>query len=394
MLHIGFVPASFYQSYTVPLLKNNASRSRAVTCDDFRGIAISSVLSKTFEKCLLEVFSDYLVTEDNQFGFKKGFGCGHAIYSATKLIEHFIKGNSTVNLCALDISKAYDTVNHCGLLLKLIDRNVPLCFLKLIETWYPSCVTCIKWKNLFADFFEIKIGVRQGSCLAPAFFAMYINDIIKACNASKLGHIIVYADDILLITRSVYLLQRIFDSVHEALRYLDLRLNFKKSVCMRIGPRHDSVCANICTTDGAVLNWVKQIRYLGVFFASGRTVGCNFDCAKRSFNRAANSILGKLGVRGHEDVLVQLINAKCMPILLYGTEACVVSKHLLSSLDFTVIRLYMKIFKTGNRANIDDILHYFGVRLPSVCISERQRRFALRVDCSDNGFCHMVNSLV
>ena len=83
-----------------------------------------------------------------------------------------------------------------------------------------------------------------------------------------------------------------------------------------------------------------------------------------------------------------------MPILLYGTEACVVSKHLLSSLDFTVIRLYMKIFKTGNRANIDDILHYFGVRLPSVCISERQCRFALRVDCSDNGFCHMVNSLV
>lgn len=393
MLHIGFVPASFHQSYTVPLLKNNDNRSRAVTCDDFRGIAISSVLSKTFEKCLLAVFSDYLVTEDNQFGFKKGLGCAHAIHSATKLMEHLIKGNSTVNLCALDISKAYDTVNHCGLLLKLIDRNVPLCFLELIETWYPSCVTCIKWKNLFADFFEIKIGVRQGSCLAPAFFAMYINDIIKACNASKLGHIIVYADDILLITRSVYLLQRIFDSVHEALRYLDLRLNLKKSVCMRIGPRHDSVCANICTTDGAVLNWVKQIRYLGVFFTSGRTVGCNFDFAKRSFNRAANSILGKLGVRGHEDVLVQLINAKCMPILLYGTEACVVSKRLVSSLDFTVVRLYMKIFKTGNRATIDDILYYFGVRLPSVCISERQRRLALRVNCTDNSFCHMVSSL-
>ena len=62
--------------------------------------------------------------------FKKDLGCAHNIYSATKLIEHFIKGNSTVNLCALDISKAYDTVNHCGLLLKLIDRNVPLCFFK------------------------------------------------------------------------------------------------------------------------------------------------------------------------------------------------------------------------------------------------------------------------
>ena len=102
---------------------------------------------------------------------------------------------------------------------------------------------------------------------------MYINDIIKSCNASKLGHIIVYADDILLIIRSVHLLQRLFDSVHAASCHLDLRLNFKKSVFMRIGPRHDSLCANICTTDGFVLNWVKQIRYLGVFFTSERTIG-------------------------------------------------------------------------------------------------------------------------
>ncbi len=82
MLYVGFVPENFCQSYTVPLLKNLDCRSRSVSCDDFRGIAISSILAKTFEKCLLAVFDEYFITEENQFGFKKGLSCRHAVYSA------------------------------------------------------------------------------------------------------------------------------------------------------------------------------------------------------------------------------------------------------------------------------------------------------------------------
>jgi hypothetical protein len=48
--------------------------------------------------------------------------------------------------------------------------------------------------------------------------------------------------------------------------------------------------------------------YLDVFFTSGRNVSCNFDFARRCINRGANSILGMLGIRGHEDALVQFIN--------------------------------------------------------------------------------------
>jgi hypothetical protein len=82
-----------------------------------------------------------------------------------------------------------------------------------------------------------------------------------------------------------------------------------------IGLRYDNLCANICTTDGFMLNYrLKQVRYIDVLFTSGRTVSCNFDFAKRSFNRATNSIFGKLGVLGHEYVLVPLINTKFMPI--------------------------------------------------------------------------------
>jgi len=62
-----------------------------MSCDDFRGIAISPVISKVFEYCLIDRFQDFLKTGDNQFGFKNALGCSHAIFSVRKIIERFIK---------------------------------------------------------------------------------------------------------------------------------------------------------------------------------------------------------------------------------------------------------------------------------------------------------------
>jgi len=73
MIENGYVPDGFGLSYTVPLPKiNNASLSKSLTVDDFRGISISPVLSKVFEKCILDRYQRFFETSDNQFGFKKG----------------------------------------------------------------------------------------------------------------------------------------------------------------------------------------------------------------------------------------------------------------------------------------------------------------------------------
>ena len=62
--------------------------------------------------------------------------------------------------------------------------------------------------------------------------------------------------------------------------------------------------------------------------------------AKRSFYRAENAILGKIGGRATEE----LIRSKCLPALLYGLEACPLRKADSNSLDFVVNRLFMKLF--------------------------------------------------
>jgi hypothetical protein len=104
MIKHGFVPDEFGRSYTVPLPKGN-SVNKAMSVDDFRGISISPVISKIFESCILNRYSSFLVTSDSQFGFKKGLGCSHAIYSVKCVVNHFTRCGSTVNLCALDLKR-------------------------------------------------------------------------------------------------------------------------------------------------------------------------------------------------------------------------------------------------------------------------------------------------
>lgn len=69
MMLSGHVPPSFGYSYTVPIPKITDTRTKSMSCSDFRGISISCIMSKVFEHCILSQFSEYFKTKDNQFGF-------------------------------------------------------------------------------------------------------------------------------------------------------------------------------------------------------------------------------------------------------------------------------------------------------------------------------------
>ena len=86
------VPLGFGHSYIVPLSKVKDCTTKSLNCKDFRGIAISPVVSKIFENCLLAKLGDFFSTQNNQFGFKEGLGCNHAIYTVRRVVENFING--------------------------------------------------------------------------------------------------------------------------------------------------------------------------------------------------------------------------------------------------------------------------------------------------------------
>jgi len=151
-------------------------------------------------------------------------------------------------------------------------------------------------------------------------------------------------------------------------------------------------CAYLRRDGQAKLTWMAVIPskinfphwYLGVFIMRSRIFKCSLIHAKKSFYRSANAIFGKTGRIASEHVTLHLICSKCIPILLYGLEACPLTKSDLSSLDFVLNRIMMKLFKTANIAVVDCCRVNFGLKLPSVLWSKRVREFNSKFASVDN----------
>jgi len=90
-----------------------------------------------------------------------------------------LAGGSTVNVCLLDLSKAFDKMDHSALYLKLMDRSIPVHILNVLQNWFSLCMPSVKWGSVMSHFYELKAGVRQGGVLSPNLFGIYIDGLVK-----------------------------------------------------------------------------------------------------------------------------------------------------------------------------------------------------------------------
>jgi len=105
-------------------------------------------------------------------------------------------------------------------------------------------------------------------------------------------------------------------------------------------------------------------------------------------------IFGKIGRIASEDVVVHLIKSKCIPILLYAVEACPVNRSLEKSLQFSVTRILMKIFKTRSREIVTECQTYFGFYTVSTLIRKRKATFLHKLANSQNELCELFEFIV
>jgi len=114
---------------------------------------------------------------------------------------------------------------------------------------------------------------------------------------------------------------------------------------------------------------------LGIFIVRAPVFRCSLEHAKRSFYRAANGIFGKMGRIASEEVTIQLLKSKCLPLLLYALEVCNLINRDLQSLDFTVNRFFMKLFRTNDINVVTECQLNFHFQLPSVLLEKRREKF-------------------
>jgi len=101
--------------------------------------------------------------------------------------------------------------------------------------------------------------------------------------------------------------------------------------------------------------------------------------------------LVKLGRTASADAVMHLIKSKCIPILLYAVEACPVNLWLEKSLQFSVTRILMKIFKTRSSNIVMEMecQNYFGFYTISTLIRKRKETFLCKLVNSQNELCEL-----
>ena len=127
---------------------------------------------------------------------------------------------------------------------------------------------------------------------------------------------------------------------------------------MRIGPRNDY------TVNVMVINFRGLMKF-GIWPPTLYKVDMSLDYHKNSFFRSLNAIFGKIGRNASEEVILELIRSKCIPILIYGLECFALTKSDLKSLDFAVNRFLMELFRSNNTEIIAECRRYFQFNLPS-----------------------------
>ncbi len=164
--------------------------------NNYRPISILPSISKIFEKAIVQrlrrFLEDFDLISNNQFGFRNNMSTEKAIMQFTSKIYSNLERKRYVAGIFLDLSKAFDTLNHAILLDKLYNSGVRGTPLKLLESYLTNRKQSVYCNKKSSQLKVIHTGVPQGSILGPLLFLTYINDI---SNASEKFNYVLFADD-------------------------------------------------------------------------------------------------------------------------------------------------------------------------------------------------------
>ena len=282
---LGYFPEHWAEGHIIPIFKKGDKNE----VSNYRGITLLSTIGKLFTRIFNNRLNDwseeYSIYVEAQSGFRRGMGTSD-IFVLNNLITHCLNNNVPLYCAFVDFTKAFDFVVRDILWFNLIRLGVRGRMLNIMKSIYSCVKSRVKHDNTLSELFTCNIGVRQGECLSPFLFAMYVNDLetelaIKGVAGIDIGiiniNILLYADDIILFGKNPEDLQNALNVLDEYCQRWKLTVNTSKTKIMvfrkggRLPNNLNFVYNNI------KIEIVNTFCYLGVVFTSG---GSSFETQK------------------------------------------------------------------------------------------------------------------
>ncbi len=200
-------------STMVPIIKDKMGD--ITSSNNYRSIAISSLIMKIFDLVILSTFGEYLQLDDLQFSYQAEVSTSMCTWLAVESISYFLRNGSEVFTCLMDMSKAFDTVQHSHLFRKLLSQGLPEIIVRVILISYKHQKANVRWNGEESQFFNLGNGVKQGAILSAILYCVYTNGIFEEQRKSNMGcfigrnyvGVLGYADDLYLMAPTIDALQ-------------------------------------------------------------------------------------------------------------------------------------------------------------------------------------------
>lgn len=299
----------------------------------YRGIALSSCLSKLFTRILYNRLDNFLENNDiicnEQKGFRKDMRTSDHIFTLKSLIDKYFKKNKYIFASFIDLKTAFDTVNRNALLYKLYQLNTRGKFFNILENMYKEVSFCVSLNDGLTDNFQTNIGVKQGCILSPTLFSLYMNDLIghfsSDCEPLTLDgkniSCLLYADDIVLLSESSNGLQNCLNNLKLYCDKWNLEVNIDKSKIIIFNKSGKVLKGYSFFYNNQSLGLVNQYKYLGIILKpSGSFVEAINHLSKKASKAMFCISKALYSEKRNVSLHIKLFDTCVKPILLYCSE--------------------------------------------------------------------------
>lgn len=316
-MQTGKLPACWKEARVIPVLK----KGNASDPHNYRPISLTSVPCKIMERIIRNEILIFLtkneIISDDQFGFMPGRSTTLQLLDVVNDWTRSLDEGFPVDVVLVDFAKAFDSVVHKKLLMKLENLGFTGRLLEWISDFLVGRRQRVVVGEKESDVVPVNSGVPQGSVLGPILFTIFLNDLSSKSDNVKINK---FADDVKLHSAI-----RQHSNSHTLLNELDVLKNWSnlwqlpisdnKCKVFHIGNKNQLYDYSL---SGSNLEHLTKVKDLGVWFTSDlkSTNHCN-AVIKLATQRAA--IIRRCFTSGDVSTLIWAFKVYVRPIVEYAS---------------------------------------------------------------------------